>query len=235
MCGRYTLAGKPVDLEKQLRAQLREDAHKILTQPSFNIAPSAAVPAVLDHSPEWIVPVKWGLRPVWTKPGEKPRLLINIREDSLRLKPGFKRYLKQKHCLIPASGFYEWQTNSGIKQPYYIKLKEQDFFCFAGLYEEYRDAEGHLQITVSLLTTEPNALMLPIHDRMPVILAPHDYANWLNCDKLEHPEVMFLPYPAVQMEAWPVSARVNSPRNNDADLINRVEISNNNNQLGLFS
>lgn len=235
MCGRYTLAGKPVDLEKQLRAQLREDARKVVDHPLFNIAPSAEVPAVLDSAPEYIIPVRWGLRPVWTKPGEKPRLMINIREDSLRLKPGFKRYLKHKHCLIPASGFYEWQNTSGSKQPYYITLKEQPFFCFAGLYEEYRDADGHLQITVSLLTTEPNTLMQPIHDRMPVILAPKDYTKWLNSDQLDHPEVMLLPYPAEKMEAWPVSARVNSPVNNDAELINRVEIPNNNNQLGLFS
>lgn len=235
MCGRYTLAGKPVDLEKQLRAQLREDAGKAFSQPSFNIAPSAEVPAVLDRSPEWIVPVRWGLRPAWTKSGEKPRLLINIREDSLRLKPGFKQYLKHKHCLIPASGFYEWKSISGNKQPYYIKLKDQEFFCFAGLYEEYRDAEGKMQITVSLLTTEPNALMQSIHNRMPVILAPQNYANWLKCDQVEHQDAMLLPYPAEKMEAWPVSMRVNSPANNDSELINRVEISNINNQLGLFS
>ncbi len=235
MCGRYTLAGKPVNLEKQLRAQLRDDAKRLVDVPSYNVAPSALVPVVLSDSPEMISTARWGLLPVWSRNEEKPRLLINVREDSLRLKPGFKRYVHEQHCLIPATGFYEWRTQGKQKQAFYIRLKQGEWFCFAGVYESFRRADGQLDTTVSLITTEPNAVMEPIHNRMPVIIAPENYTTWLKGDTQGHPTDLLLPYPAEAMEAWPVSSRVNVPSNNEPSLLNRVEISDNNAQLDLFS
>ncbi len=235
MCGRYTLAGKPVNLESQLRAQVRDDAKRLVELPNYNVAPSAMVPVLLSDSPDWITTARWGLHPSWSRNDPKPRLLINIREDSLRNKPVFKRYIHQQHCLIPATGFYEWRTRGKQKQAFFVHLVQQDWFCFAGVYEYCRRADGHLETTVSLITTEPNALMEPIHDRMPVIIPPEKYDLWLNSSAECHPTELLLPYPTAEMEAWPVSSKVNIPSNNDPSLLNRVEISDNNAQLDLFS
>lgn len=219
MCGRYTLAGKMVDLEKQFRAKLEGEARG----QSYNIAPSQKSPVILNIAPEKLRYETWGLVPFWTKPGEKPRALINTRSDSLLEKPGFRRYIQYKRCLIPASGFFEWKESAAGKQPWYIRLKSRENFAFAGIWEEYANQDGELIYTYSIITTGPNRLMSEIHNRMPVILSGEAEELWLKGNQPLQTGNLLVPYPDGDMVAWPVSKKVNSPANNDASLIERID------------
>lgn len=218
MCGRYTLAGKPIDLEKHLRSTLLLGQN---FRSRWNISPGTEILAVTNAAPALIQQVKWGLRPFWTKPGERPTLLINAREDSLRTKPGFKRYLNSKRCLVPASGFYEWKTLGKTKQPWFIHVLNEPIFCFAAIWESHTTEQGNEEVTVALITTEPNDLMAPIHNRMPVILPKEKYTEWLSGNP--SPEALLLPYPADEMEAWPVSSLVNRSGTEGPELIEPID------------
>jgi putative SOS response-associated peptidase YedK len=214
MCGRYTLAGKPVDLEKQLRANLYGTAFN----QSFNIAPGSAVTAVLSNNPNTLIHVKWGLTPSWSASNDKPLFLINLRDDTLKTKPGFKRYLKNRRCIVPASGFYEWKPEGKQKQPYYFHCLNQEFMFFAGIWET-SNAEVQPREMVAILTTAANSLVEPIHNRMPVILKPEEARTWLEHDNTEELISLLHPYPAEEMECWPVSQRVNKAGIDDDSLI----------------
>jgi putative SOS response-associated peptidase YedK len=218
MCGRYTLAGKMVDLEKHYRAKLQGEARGN----SYNIAPSQQSPVILNIFPDQIRYETWGLVPFWTKPDEKPRMLINTRADSLLTKPGFKRYLKNKRCLVPASGFYEWKNDADGKQPWLIRLASREFFSFAGIWEEYANKEGELIYTFSIITTGPNRLMREIHDRMPVILPEEHEESWLKGATDVQESSLLIPYRDEEMIAYPVSRKVNSPSNNDESLTEKI-------------
>ena len=218
MCGRYTLAGKSVDLEKHFRAKLLGKS----TEASFNIAPGQTAPIILNTNPQSIRQELWGLVPYWTKPGDKPLKLINSRSDSLLSKPGFKRYLERKRCLVPTTGFYEWKTSGSVKQPYYITLKNEELFSFAGIWEEFANSDGELIYTYSIITTEPNSLMANIHSRMPVILRKEDESNWLEDNVVSRLSTLLVPFDSNLMKAFPVSNKVNSAANNDASLIEEV-------------
>lgn len=217
MCGRYTLAGKPIDLEKQLRANL---LHGVKAEPSYNISPSIEVLAVTNDQPDVIRAITWGLRPYWTKPGEKPQLLVNAREESLLEKPGFKKYMSQR-CLIPASGFYEWKQSGKLKQPYYISLLNEPVFCFAGIWEQSINLDGSKKDSVAIITTKPNRLMEGIHNRMPVILKRENYEHWLSKENTSDLAQLLLPFPAEEMDAWPVKNLVSKANNNGPELIKR--------------
>lgn len=220
MCGRYTLAGKAVDLEKHFRAKL---LGKVLGT-SFNIAPGQTAPVILNTNPEFIQQERWGLIPYWHKPGDKLLKLINSRSDSLITKPGFKRYLERKRCLIPTTGFYEWKTIGKVKQPYFIRLRNEELFSFAGIWEEFANSDAELIYTFSIITTEPNSLMAEIHNRMPVILRKEDESEWLKGNAASRLSSLLVPYDPNLMEAFPVSNRVNSAANNDASLIEEVPL-----------
>ncbi len=218
MCGRYTLAGKMVDLEKHYKAKLLGEARGN----SYNIAPSQLSPVLLNRFPNQIRYETWGLVPGWSKADEKPKVLINMRADSLLTKPGFRRYLQNKRCLIPASGFYEWKNNADGKQPWLIHLKSREFFSFAGIWEEYANSDGELIYTFSIITTGPNHTMKEIHDRMPVILEAENEDIWLNGGPELQLDALLIPYRDEDMIAFPVSRRVNSPANNDSSLIEEI-------------
>jgi putative SOS response-associated peptidase YedK len=224
MCGRYTLAGKPVDLEKQLRANL---LHGTSLNQSWNIAPGSFVAAVLCERADTIVPVKWGLTPNWSIKSGKPLFLVNLRDDSIKTKPGFKHYLKNRRCIIPASGFYEWKADGKSKQPYYFHCLNQEFMFFAGIYEPASNDDSQNPM-VSILTTEANALVNPIHNRMPVILHPEQARKWLESDDQNTLTDMLRPYPSDEMECWPVSTRVNKASTDDSALVDPItNLSNN--------
>jgi putative SOS response-associated peptidase YedK len=220
MCGRYTLAGNMVNLEKHFKAKLLGEGNPT----SYNIAPTQLSPIILNTAPDELRFETWGLVPFWTKPDEKPRMVFNSRSDTLLSKPSFKRYLQHKRCLIPATGFFEWKAEGKIKQPYYIRLKSQKLFAFAGIWEVYANEDAEVIHTYSIITTEPNELMSGIHSRMPVILPPEHEQDWLMDSNVTRISTLLVPFETAKMEAFPVSTDVNSARNNHSQLIEKVEL-----------
>jgi putative SOS response-associated peptidase YedK len=149
--------------------------------------------------------------------------MINARSETLPDKPSFRTALKKHRCLVPADGFYEWkQSASGAKQPIHIGMKDGAPFAFAGLFERWLSPAGEVLDTCTIITTQSNALLAPLHDRMPVILAPVAFDRWLDVANDDVTD-LFAPYPADAMTYYPVSTRVNSVRNDDARLLARVD------------
>ena len=211
MCGRFALLAPGPAIAEQFGVSI---AHEIA--PRYNIAPTQPVAAVrLDQRGEReLTYFQWGLIPSWAKDPTMGARMINARSETVTEKPSFRAAFKRRRCLLPASGFYEWQKLNGHKQPMYIRPAGETVFGLAGLWEMWHDAEGGLLESCTILTTTPNELVAPIHNRMPVIVDPADYSMWL--DPGEDPENslhLLRPYPAELMEAYPVSTAVNNPRN----------------------
>lgn len=220
MCGRFTLTVDPAEL--QALFGLSEPPPSELG-PRYNIAPTQAVAVVANEAPRKLALMQWGLIPSWAKDPKIGNSLINARGETVAEKPAFRAALKKRRCLILADGFYEWrQGEAKAKQPYFIQLKDGRPFAFAGLWEAWKPAgEAAWRRTCTIITTSPNALMAPLHNRMPVILPPEAYAAWLTPGELPTVEALALlqPYPAEAMAARPVSARVNNPRHDAPDLM----------------
>ncbi len=224
MCGRFVQKAKPEEIEKEFKIG---KLNPKIFEPRYNIAPSRMIPAVLEKGGERIIEqLKWGLIPSWSKDDSFAAKLINARSETLAEKPSFKNAFKKQRCIIPASGFYEWDKKSkGAKQPYYFFLKDKEVFGFAGLWEEWTDKEsGEITQTCAIITTEANEVLEPIHDRMPVILKEENYSEWLDEREKDtnHLEKFLVPFPAEKMDSYPVSRDVNSPGNNSAELIKRA-------------
>lgn len=182
---------------------------KINTQivPRKNIAPSEAIPAVLNDGKRELNLVKWGFIPSWVKDRTKFPNLINARADSLTEKPAFKNAYQWKRCLIVADGFYEWKKIEKKKSiPYFIKMKDGQPFTFAGLWDVWKDENGTPSITTTIITTEPNSLIEPIHNRMPVIVPESSREIWLSpepASKFANEfKALWTPYPDKEMEIW---------------------------------
>jgi putative SOS response-associated peptidase YedK len=165
--------------------------------------------------------LRWGLVPFWAKDAKPAYTTINARAEEAAQKPAFREALKQRRCLVPADAFYEWQRlDAKTKHPFAIALQSGEPYALAGLWERWRPKEGEPLETFTILTTDPNELTEPIHNRMPVILEPRDYDRWLDPGDPSHPPVDLLrPFPAEKMLSWPVSARVGNVRNDDAQLL----------------
>ena len=224
MCGRYTLS-TPIE---KLAEDFGIGRPLPKVRPSYNVAPTQEVAAVLadasaDGEVRRLEMLRWGLIPPWADdPGIGARM-INARSETVAEKPSFKRAFKARRCLIPADGFYEWQKTNGGKQPHHIRMSSGQPFAFAGLWERWgRDEEEIWSCTI--LTTGANEILGEIHHRMPVILPPDDYELWLDPEVREPDQLLplLVPYPAEDMEAYPVSRRVNSPSNNEPDCVERV-------------
>jgi putative SOS response-associated peptidase YedK len=215
MCGRYTLSTPAGRLAEEFQL----DSTVEIT-PSYNVAPTQQVAAVLeDEGGRRLEMLRWGLVPSWADDPEIGARMINARSETAPEKPSFRRAFRGRRCLIPADGFYEWKRENGGKQPYYFHMQGGRPFAFAGLWESWDKGGGEL-LTCTILTTRPNSVLQGIHDRMPVIL-PHDaYNAWLDpdADREELGEFM-IPYPGDDLETYPVSRFVNSPRNNDERCI----------------
>jgi putative SOS response-associated peptidase YedK len=217
MCGRYTLR-TPVE---KLAEEFGFDASSVEVPPNYNVAPTQEVAAVLSEGGERRLELlRWGLIPSWADdPGIGSRM-INARAETAPEKPSFRRAFRERRCLIPADGFYEWKRMNGAKQPYYMRMREGRPFAFAGLWESWRDDGGPEVRSCAILTTAPNALAGEIHNRMPVILPAGSYDAWLDPEAEKEELVALLaPYPEAEMEAYPVSRFVNSPSNNDPRCI----------------
>lgn len=212
MCGRFTQK----ENFQRIAEQLGLKGFPSLS-PRYNIAPSqlvACVRANPESKERECVELKWGLVPSWAKDPGIGNTLINARAETVAEKPSFRKAFKQQRCLVLADGFYEWKREGNRKQPYYIRFKDQRLFAFAGLWERWAQQEPALE-TCALITTGPNVLMEPIHNRMPVILQEQSYASWLDpgLNNTIYLSGFLEPYRAEEMEAFPVSPLVNNPRN----------------------
>ncbi|MBA2715307.1 MAG: SOS response-associated peptidase [Rubrobacteraceae bacterium] len=221
MCGRYTLSTPVGKLAEEfgLTGKLPD------LQPSYNVAPTREVPAVVSgDGGRRLELLRWGLIPSWADdPGIGSRM-INARSETVAEKPSFRRAFKKSRCLMLADGFYEWRKENGGKQPYYVRMKSGQPFAFAGLWESWNKGEGGRIHSCAIITTDANDLMREIHHRMPVIMPPEYYELWLDPAVSEPEELLPLlePYPAADMEAYPVSRRVNSPSNDEPSCVERV-------------
>jgi len=219
MCGRYVLYGPQSRHTRDFEVDGWPDFPD-----RYNIAPSLEVP-IIRQSPEGVRVaqlLRWGLIPHWAKDPALGNKLTNARGESVADKPSFRSALKQRRCLIPASGFYEWQAEQGgRKQPWYIHLKGDVAMAMGGLWERWTSPDGEILRTFCVITTAPNEIMQPIHDRMPVIIPKWRWADWLNPQNSDAAEIsgLLIPYDAAAMEAWPVSRRVSNSREEGAELI----------------
>lgn len=217
MCGRFYL---DVPREKLVEHfQFENDPN---LQARFNIAPSQDIAAVreTDNGRELAL-LHWGLIPHWAKEEYTGYSMINARAETVDQKPSYRTAFKRHRCLIPASGFYEWQTGPSGKQPYAIGRKDGDVFAMAGLWEHWENPEGRVIESCAIIVTSANEAIKSIHDRMPVILQEEDYDTWLDRE-IQDPKILkplLRQFPASLMKAYPVSRRVNNPKHDDPDCI----------------
>ena len=215
MCGRYTITGDARQLAFRFGAE--PPAGGVAAR--YNAAPTQQLPVIVNAEPTRIQLLTWGLVPAWGRDKTGGTGLINARLETAATRPSFREAWRQRRCLVLADGFYEWQRTARGKAPMRITLKSNEPFAFAGLWEEWRGPGDSALRTFTILTTTPNDLMAPIHKRMPVILRPEQEAAWLDMDADQDWQRALGPFPSDLMTAYPVSARVNSPRYDDPSLI----------------
>ena len=215
MCGRYFLSSPMEAIAVQFECEAQTGF-----APRYNLAPTAVVPVVLATSAGRVVTLhRWGLVPSWSKDPALGARLANARAETAADKPSFRAPFRRGRCIIPADGFYEWQARpGGPKQPFCIRAADGSILAFAGLRDTWEGPDGALE-TCAILTTSANGLMAPIHDRMPVILAPADYAAWLDPDGVhERLKAMLRPCPEGFLRVYPVGPRVGNVRNEGPEL-----------------
>jgi putative SOS response-associated peptidase YedK len=217
MCGRYTLITTS-NLYK--RYDVENTGNSPNLEADYNVFPGKVMPVITHRSPNAVEMMKWGLIPYWAKDPNVGSKMINARDDSLLKRNTFKVPFKSQRCLVPASGFYEWRNIADRKIPYYISVRDEEVFSFAGLYDTWKDAEGHETKTFTIITTKANELISPIHHRMPVILAKANEGVWLSKVSFESELLGLLKsFDEDKMNAFTVSPDVNNPANNFASLI----------------
>jgi len=208
MCGRFALSENPLKFAEHFNLSVAVDL-----SPSWNIAPSSRICTITDDSEglRQLHMMKWGLIPSWAKDATIGNKLANARGETIAEKPSFRSAFKYHRCLIPASGFYEWKTENGIKFPWYISLKSGEPMAFAGLWETWHGKEGEVIESCCIITTDANQIMEPIHGRMPVILDPDQWTTWLSHQEHQKDTLlpMIHPHDPESMQAWPVSREVN--------------------------
>jgi putative SOS response-associated peptidase YedK len=225
MCGRFTLTLDAHQLQAAFPWVIMPEEGDVTAR--YNIAPTQPVAAIPNEEPYRLDHFYWGLVPSWSKDVAIGSRLINARSETLAEKPSFRAAYRRRRCLIPADGFYEWQSLPGRKnkQPVLIRMRSQEVFCLAGLWEIWQSPEGSELRSCTILTTRPNELVAPIHDRMPVILPAAAYRTWLSPNE-ETPAALqglLEPYPAAEMALHPVSAAVNNPAHDAPDCVLPLE------------
>ena len=223
MCGRFTLSSAP----DAIRALFRYP-----DQPNFpsryNIAPTQPIAIVRLHEGQrQFVLMRWGLLPSWVKDPKTFTLLINARGETVCDKPAFRAAMKRRRCLVAADGFYEWQATGGRKQPYFVRAKSGAPLAFAGLWETWTGPNGEELDSATIVTTEANRTLSPIHGRMPVIVPPEAFDLWLDCVNVDArtAEALIRPAPEDLLEAYEVSTAVNRTANDDARLVAPLAVS----------
>jgi len=217
MCGRFVLTAD---------ATLIQQTFNLATLPAgmsprYNIAPTQPVAVISNDDPTELTFYRWGLVPSWAKDISIGNQLINARSETVDEKPSFRSAFKRRRCLIPANGFYEWTKDGKAKKPMFVHLKDQSLFAFAGLWEIWQSPDGGGLRTCTILTTEPNDLIAPLHNRMAVILDKADYDLWLSPDELgaDALKPLLRAYDADQMEVYEVSKAVNNAANDVPECI----------------
>ncbi len=223
MCGRFTLTVDTAELQQAFAGF--EFPNPLA--PRYNIAPGQAVLALPNDGAKRADFFQWGLIPAWSRDPSVGARLINARAETLGEKPSFRGPYRYKRCLLPADGFYEWKSAAGQKTkiPHYLRLKNGKPFAFAGLWDEWLGPDGSAIKTCAIITTTPNALVAEIHNRMPVILPPATWDAWLNPASLPPAQLnpLLSPYPAEQMETYPVSRLVNQSRLDRPEMIQAAQ------------
>lgn len=193
-----------------------------VTAPRYNIAPTqeVLVARVCTGGSGELIAMRWGLVPRWSKGPDNRYSMINARAETVHQKPAYRAAFRYRRCLIPSEGFYEWKATGNAKQPYFIGRRDKKPFMFAGLWERWEGDAGESLESFSIIVTAANDLIKPIHERMPVILAPKDYALWLDPQMQQAQTLLALlaPFAYEEMEAYPVSREVNNPRNEGPEL-----------------
>jgi len=225
MCGRYGRRADKQRIAEWFHTHNTNVFDESTYAPSYNVAPQSMQPVVrLDRETgeRELTVMRWGLVPYWSKDGKAGFSTVNARAETVTTSPAFREAMKRRRCLIPADWFYEWQKlDPKTKQPFAIGMKDGSMFAFAGLWETWKNKiTGEKLETYTIVTTDPNELMEPLHNRMPVILRPEDYSRWLEPGEPTHPPIDLLrPFAADEMKAWKVGARVGNVRNNDAECV----------------
>jgi len=218
MCGRYVLKATLPDIARMLGMEA-----DLALEPSYNIAPTRAVPVCRSEQPgkKELVLMHWGLIPHWAKQRDSNYRMINARAETIAEKPAFRSPFRHRRCLIPADGYYEWKSMQGRKQPYYFSRKDDQPFCFAGLWDRWQPPEGTPVESCTIITTGADAFAAEFHHRMPVILSENDYARWLD-PRISHAAQiapLLRPFASEAMRVYPVSTLVNNARVDEARCI----------------
>ncbi|MDP3970820.1 MAG: SOS response-associated peptidase [bacterium] len=218
MCGRYSLVAFPKELQERFNVKKIEGT----ITPRFNVAPAQQLPLVTTDHPDRIILGEWGIVPAWMRAEVSPRRLINARAETITEKKTFKKAIEQQRCLIIADGFYEWAElpNENHKQPYRITRKDEAPFAMAGIYKIRRNKSKEEILEFAIITVEANSMMARIHNRMPAMLLPEDEMSWLDSSIPVIDAIKMLkPFPANKMIAYPVSLDVNSPANDNPEVM----------------
>jgi putative SOS response-associated peptidase YedK len=226
LCGRFARYSLSRELERFFNAQ----PPPFEIQPSYNVAPSQEIPVIVIHENDRHIRKRhWGLVPFWAKDTSIGSRMINARVETVTSKPAFRAAFKQRRCLIPANGFYEWQGESGSKQPFYFQLPSGEPFAFAGLYEIWQDQEAPAEAgpykSCTIITTDASDSVKEVHHRMPLILEPEAYAEWLDPGNqdLAKLEALLRTKQVKELRRHPVSKRVNRVENNSRECMEPLE------------
>lgn len=222
MCGRYAVFAGKENIEQAFGVTSDDPG---LLEPNFNATPGSMLPVVLLGKAriKRIGSLRWGLIPSWAEDQSVGYSMINARSETLLEKPSFKKPFQRQRCIVPASGFYEWQKLGKAKIPYYIRTLDQEVMGFAALFDKW-EKDGQTVYSYSIITTHANDLLAPLHERMPVILNKNSYDNWLDplFDDMIMLQDMLKPYPTERMSLYRVSDAVNTATNNGPELVRPV-------------
>lgn len=225
MCGRYTETKAAQVLKEGFRDCFTDACEDEKLPPRYNISPGQEAPVILNtDGTRPLQRARWGLVPFWAKDEKTAYKMINARAESLREKPAYRKLFEKRRCLVLADGFYEWKKGGTVKIPHRFVLGQGELFAFAGLWDRWKKPDDSELHTFTIVTSEPNELVRSCHDRMPVILPRKHYAQWLDPSVTDTDRLHSLlrPYPAGEMNGYPVSPLVNNPRNDTPDCIAAV-------------
>jgi putative SOS response-associated peptidase YedK len=238
MCGRYVLINGKMVLQSFLNLHMGNVREVFADLPRYNAAPMQRMPIIAQREKQLVLQnMRWWLVPHWSKDGKIQATTFNAKAETLSQSKLFTPYFKSSRCLVPAEAFYEWkrittvrevkgkQKEVEVKQPMCIRMTDQQLFMFAGVFSVWKNDKGEEYPSFAIITTKPNDLMAKIHTRMPVILSPKDYAQWLDRDykEVEKLQKLLVPHPASMMEAFEVSTYVNNTRNEGPECIEELK------------
>ena len=218
MCGRYSLLVPTKAVQRFFGCV----AGATTFAPRYNIAPTLLAPVVTGcngGAPNLSL-MRWGLTPAWSTSSNNGYSMFNARVETVATKPAYRDAYRERRCLVPADGFYEWKKQGNIKEPYRISLTNEEIFAFAGLWERRENGPTSVIDSFTILTTPANSLISPIHARMPVILPPETHTDWLSGSELEP---LRSPYPAEKMSTYPLDSYVNDARHDDLKCLSPAQ------------